>query len=165
MKIKELLFALLVPAFLIGCDSDKKSEHTTTTCTATTYNANTYQAAKVSLADQEKSNPKKFVAVTDLKNKKNLIGQWVIEGNISNKATIISFKEIDLKASFYDKDDVLLGTKEIPVEQVINPGTDFTFKVKTDGYKGAKTMDVVYKNVVIVPASEEKKIKDSLKKA
>ena len=89
-----------------------------------------YEQTKETLEQSEKKNPKRFLTVEG-NDKKNLIGQTVIKGTITNKATVASFKDVDVELSFYSKTGALLQRDHEVVYETIAPGNSTTFKTKT----------------------------------
>ena len=89
-----------------------------------------YEQTKETLEQTEKKNPKRFLTV-DGSNRKNLIGQTVIKGTITNKATVASFKDVDVELSFYSKTGALLQKDHEVVYETIAPGNSTDFKTKT----------------------------------
>jgi hypothetical protein len=61
-----------------------------------------YESLKLTIEEQEKMAPLTFLSV-DGKLWENLIGQTVIEGDISSSATVAKFKDVVLKVNFYTK--------------------------------------------------------------
>src|SRR4051812_23149747 len=60
----------------------------------------TYEKSKATLEDTEKKNPESFLHVQG-DEKKNLIGQTVVKGKIINNAKVVTFKDVNIKLSFY----------------------------------------------------------------
>ena len=89
-----------------------------------------YEQTKETLEQSEKKNPNRFLTVEG-SDKKNLIGQTVIKGTITNKATVASFKDVDVELSFYSKTGVLLQRDHEVVYETIKPGNSTDFKTKT----------------------------------
>jgi len=75
--------------FLTACGSSEKK-----------FDSQSYEQYKESLAEKEKKNPLAFLTVT-AENKKNIIGQTVVRGKISNKATVSSYKDVRIKMLCY----------------------------------------------------------------
>src|SRR4051812_21486231 len=100
MKPPSIFFSVLF--FLISCGSETK------------FDSQSYEQHKESLAEKEKKNPLAFLIIVN-DNKKNIIGQTVVRGKISNKATINAFKDVRIKMLCY-KDNKI----EEEHEDVIN---------------------------------------------
>ena len=89
-----------------------------------------YEQTKEKLEQTEKKNPKRFLTVEG-SDRKNLIGQTVIKGTITNKATVASFKDVDIELSFYSKTGALLQRDHEVIYETIAPGNSNSFKTKT----------------------------------
>jgi hypothetical protein len=87
------------------------------------------QQIRAELVETEKQNPVQFI---DCKTKcrKNLIGQAVIEGTITNIATIAVFKDVELEVSFISKTNAVIASQRFNVYEVIAAGQTKTFKQK-----------------------------------
>jgi len=116
----------IIPAILIlnvafsTCNSNDK--------TAT--EKDKYEQTKETLEQTEKKNPLRFLSVEG-SDKKNLIGQTVIRGTITNKATVARFKDIDVELSFFSKTGALLQKDHEVIYETIAPGNSTNFKTKT----------------------------------
>src|SRR5206468_287726 len=101
MKPLSIFFSVLF--FLASCGSSE-----------TKFDSQSYEQHKESLAEKEKKNPLAFLIIVN-DNKKNIIGQTLVRGKISNKATINAFKDVRIKMLCY-KDNKI----EEEHEDVIN---------------------------------------------
>jgi hypothetical protein len=124
------ILCFLIIAALASCQSkDNKKEEA----------KSSYEASKANLLDKEKTNPANFLTVSG-HDKHNLIGQMVVKGTISNKATVASFKDIDVKLEFYSKTGTLLETDHETIYEVIAPGESKNFKTKYFAPKGSDSV-------------------------
>ncbi len=98
-----------------------------------------YEIAKESLQDKEVKNPQNFLTVTG-NDRHNLVGQTVIKGTITNKATVASYKDVDIKLDFYSKTGTLLETDKETVYEIIAPGQSKNFKTKYFAPKGTDSV-------------------------
>ncbi len=98
-----------------------------------------YEQTKESLEETEKKNPKRFLSVEG-SDKKNLLGQRVIKGTVSNKATVASFKDVDIELTFYSKTGALLERDHEVVYETIAPGSSENFKTKYFAPKGTDSV-------------------------
>jgi hypothetical protein len=98
-----------------------------------------YEKTKESLAETEQKSPSKFLTVAG-NNKKNLLGQTVIKGTVFNKAKIVTYKDVDIKLSFYSKTGTLLEEDHEVVYESINPGQSANFKSKYFAPKGTDSV-------------------------
>lgn len=124
-----LVMALLVMA--VAC-KDKKEP---------TFDNTSYERNKESLADKEKGNPARFLKV-ECKDRKNLIGQTVVKGTISNKASVCTYKDVVIKLSFFSKTAVKLEEGTETIYEVIPPGETIKFKTKYFAPKGTDSASV-----------------------
>ena len=102
------------------------------------YDVNTernYEKGKVTLQQTEQQSPSSFLVIEG-ENKKNIIGQTVVRGEITNNAKIVSFKDIEVKLSFYSKTGTLLEQDRETVYEKIAPGNSKKFKSKYYTPKG-----------------------------
>jgi len=127
------IFVILVSASLIFVSC---SESETTKAAK---EKESYEIAKESLQDKELKNPQTFLTVTG-NNRHNLVGQTVIKGTITNKATVASYKDVDIKLDFYSKTGTLLETDKETVYEIIAPGQSKNFKTKYFAPKGTDSV-------------------------
>ncbi len=98
-----------------------------------------YEQTKETLEQTEKKNPKRFLAVEG-HDRKNLIGQRVIKGKVTNKATVASFKDVDIELSFFSKTGALLEKDHEVIYETITPGSSTSFKTKYFAPKGTDSV-------------------------
>jgi hypothetical protein len=98
-----------------------------------------YEEVTLSVEEMEKKSPLSFLKVTGA-DKKNLMGQTVIKGNISNKAKMVTFKDIDVKLSFYSKTGTLLMEDHEVIYDEVAPGNNISFKSKYFSPKGTDSV-------------------------
>ncbi len=72
--------------------------------------------------------------------KKNLVGQTVVKGKISNTAKVVSYKDVDVKLFFYSKTGALLMEDQEMVYETIAPGKTVNFKSKYFSPKGTDSI-------------------------
>ena len=123
-----LLFAFSSIAFSCNSDAKKASSE-----------KEVYEKTKESLLEKEEKNSKNFLLV-DGHDKRNLFGQTVIKGTLTNKATIAVFKDVDINLSFYSKTHALLETDKETVFEVLHPGESKNFKTKYFAPKGTDSV-------------------------
>ena len=130
MKNKMLPF-LLVAFFFISCNNADDEKQTT---------AN-YEKVKLTVEEIEKKNPERFLSVTGHE-RKNLINQTVVKGTVINNAKMVSFKDIDIKISFYSKTGALLEEDHEMIYETIAPGDSKSFKTKFFAAKGTDSVSM-----------------------
>ncbi|MEO6488786.1 MAG: hypothetical protein ABIO04_02505 [Ferruginibacter sp.] len=130
------LTAVMITAilFFYGCGNEQDGDALT----------DDYEKGKMSVAEMEKKNPIQFLSVSG-SDKKNILGQTVINGIMINNAKIASFKDIDIKLSFYSKTGALLEEDHEMIYETLSPGESKSFKSK---YFAAKGTDSVGMKVI-----------------
>ena len=129
--MKKVFIYLLIVPVLFSCHSNEATKMES--------EKQSYELTKQSLQEKEKKNPLNFLTV-DGHNKHNIIGQMVIKGTITNKASVASYKDVDVKLSFYSKTGALLETDKETVYELINPGESKNFKTKYFAPKGSDSV-------------------------
>ena len=126
-----MLLYVLAGFFITSCNSSDDEKKT----------ANTYEKVKLTVEEIEKKNPERFLSATGYE-KKNLIRQTVVKGTIVNNAKMVSFKDIDIKLSFYSKTGALLEEDHEMIYETIAPGDSKSFKSKFFAAKGTDSVAV-----------------------
>ena len=124
--MKILTFACCI-SFFISCNSNNNSYPS-------------YQSTKMSLEEKEKDYPTSFLR-GNITYRKNLIGEWVLEGTITNTATLAIFKDVILKISYYSKTQTPIGIEEKTLYDYFKPNSSQNFKIKTFGPEGTTTLN------------------------
>ena len=129
--MKKLLLIISSSIIIFSCNNDdpKKAEN----------EKKSYQATKESLQEKEKKDPVTFLMVSG-HDRHNLLGQTVVKGTITNKATVASYKDVDVKLDFYSKTGTLLETDKETVYEVVAPGQSKNFKTKYFAPKGTDSV-------------------------
>jgi hypothetical protein len=129
--MKQVLAIFTLICFLSSCGGDfNKSENKAD---------KNYEKSKESLEDIEKKSPTKFLSV-DGDKKKNLIGQTVVRGDISNRAKIVTYKDVDIKLTFFSKTGTILEEDHETIYENIAPGSLIHFKSKYFTPKGTDSV-------------------------
>jgi hypothetical protein len=139
---RSILFFCFVSVFLFSCSSNKK------------FDEQTYEQHKESIADKEKDNPLKFLLVSG-GDKKNVIGQTVIRGKVTNKATISSYKDVRIKMLCY-KDNSMVEEHEDVIEDEIKPNTTKDFKTHYRLPKGTDSIALTVMSATAIDADKSK---------
>lgn len=122
---------LIIIALLSSCESKKEEKNF----------EKSYETVKETLAEKEKNNPKRFLMVTN-RDRKNLIGQTVVMGSISNKATVCWYKDVELRLSFFSKTGAKLDEGLETIYENIGPGQTVKFKTKYFAPKGTDSVAI-----------------------
>jgi len=100
-----------------------------------------YEKNKASLAEQEQKSPASFLTVSGT-NKKNILGQTVVKGILFNKARVVTYKDIEIKLSFYSKTGTLLEEDKEVIYESVHPAGTKRFKSKYFTPKGTDSVDM-----------------------
>jgi hypothetical protein len=130
---KYSFLTIVLSALLFSCSTDTTSQAKT--------EKDSYEATKETLLQKEQKSPQNFLTVS-ARNKKNLLGQTVIKGTLANKATVATFKDVDIKLSFYSKTKALLETDKETVYETLSPGGSTDFKTKYFAPKGSDSVAI-----------------------
>lgn len=94
---------------------------------------------KVDLKTREQRDPTSYLSSKGTY-RKNLFGEMVLEGKVSNSATLASYKDPKLHITGYSKTNSEIGTWEETVYEVIRPGRSKQFKIKLMLPKSVKSV-------------------------
>ncbi len=129
--MNRLLLVCLMSVFFFSCGSSSNNQRPPAQ----------YEEKKSSLEEIERGSPLKFLKVT-ASHHGNLINQTVVEGEIVNKATLVSYKDIELLISFKDKDGSQIEKQKHTIDELIKPNSSQDFKIKTGHISGATSVSV-----------------------
>jgi hypothetical protein len=134
------LFCLLI-FFVCACNNKGKKQNE---------KVDDYETSKMTIEEIESKNPKKFLKVEG-RDKHNLVGQTVVKGKISNTATVVGYKDVTIKISFFSKTGTLLEEDEETIYNEVKPGETLEFKSKFYAPKGS---DDVKLNIINAKVSK-----------
>ncbi len=126
------VFGIILLLMVFSCKEKTKEQK---------FDEKTYEVVKETLAEKEMKNPARFLSVQN-KDRKNLIGQTVVIGTITNHATIISYKDVVLKLSFFSKTGVKLDEGNETIYEQLKPSKTIKFKTKYFAPKGTDSVAV-----------------------
>jgi predicted methyltransferase len=126
-------FLLAIMGLTVMACKEKKQEES--------FDKKTYEVVKETLEEKEKKNPTRFIVINN-RDRKNIIGQTVVIVNLTNKATIATYKDIALKLSFFSKTSVKLDEGNETVYETLKPGQTIKFKTKYFAPKGTDSVAV-----------------------
>ncbi len=136
------LFLLISSTLFFSCKSDNEKKALA--------EKESYELTKQDLLNKEHKDPAMFLTVKG-NNRKNIIGQTVVLGTISNKATMASFKDVEIKFLFFSKTNALLETDKETIFESLDPGTSKNFKTKYFAPKGTDSVALQILNAKVVP--------------
>ena len=125
---KHLVLAVVTLFILSSCNEGSKSNHSN--------KGTDYIEAKQTIEDIERATPTNYLKGS-INSHKNLVGQWVITGTLSNKATTITYKDAILEFRFLTKTHTVLSTSKQSVYEFIAPNQSATFNFKLTAPKEA----------------------------
>lgn len=130
--MKKIIPVLIAVSFVFAsCGGDEKAEEAKS--------KDKYEQTRETLEQTEKKTPKRFLTVEGT-DRRNLIGQRVIKGTITNKATVAGYKDIDVEISFYSKTGALLEKSHEVIYETIAAGNSTSFKTKYFAPKGTDSI-------------------------
>ncbi|MBL0144982.1 MAG: hypothetical protein IPP48_03675 [Chitinophagaceae bacterium] len=125
--------AIFILAIAISCNSaDKK----------TAEKKDKYEQTKETLEQTEKKNPTRFLSASINKERKNLIGEKVVIGQVTNNAKVAAYKDVEVEISYYSKTGAFLMSTTDVVYDLIKPGENASFKNKEFAPKGTDSVSV-----------------------
>jgi major membrane immunogen (membrane-anchored lipoprotein) len=140
-KMKKLLVIITSSILIFSCNnSDSKKA---------AKDKDSYEATKESLQDKERRSPETFLTVAG-HDRHNLLGQTVMKGTVTNKATVATYKDVDVKLDFYSKTGTLLETDKETVYEIIAPGQSKNFKTKYFAPKGTDSVALAVTGAKVV---------------
>jgi hypothetical protein len=129
--MKKLMgLSLFVSVIMVSCNGGDSK---------TTATKDKYEETKETLEQSEKKNPNRFLTVSG-HDKRNLIGQTVVKGMLSNTAKVASYKDVEIKLSFYSKTGALLEEDVETIFETLAPGKSANFKTKYFAPKGTDSV-------------------------
>jgi hypothetical protein len=109
----------------------------------------TYEEAKESIQQKESKNPEQFLSVTS-SDRENWIGKKVITGVVHNRATVCTYRDVELNIKFLSKEGEILKEDSETIKDFLSPGQSKNFKFR---YAAPKKTDDI--RVTIVGAEVE----------
>ncbi len=127
---KVMGLSIFVAVIIISCNGGDNK---------TTAVKDKYEQTKETLEETEKKNPARFLTVTG-HDKRNLLGQTVVKGTLNNTAKVASYKDVEIKLSFYSKTQALLEEDVETIFETLAPGKSANFKTKYFAPKGTDSV-------------------------
>lgn len=121
-------FFIFFSIMLIACNSESGNKE-----------KESYDVTKKALLKKEEIDPSAFLKITG-NSKKNIVGQTVVKGTLVNKASVATFKDINIELTFFSKTKALLETDKETIFEILNPGESHDFKTKYFAPKGTDSV-------------------------
>jgi hypothetical protein len=100
----------------------------------------TYEEKILSIEEEEKANPKRFLDASG-SYRENVLGTKMrIFGNVTSSATKANFKDIVIKVTYYSATDTDLGSDNFVLYKFVNAGTTVSFEWKIDKPSGCSKL-------------------------
>lgn len=130
--IKKMGLAVLGLAIIIGCYTLYKMEVDIPDAplpfsAVTVAEKQAAQLLKTTLAQKEIANPLQYLSVHG-KMHKNLLGKKIIRGTITNMASVVSYKDLQMAVIFLSKNDTELQTQQFFVNDLVTANNKITFR-------------------------------------
>ena len=130
--------AILIVSCLLSCGGNASSEK----------DIKNYEATKDKLAKREKKFPTEFLSINST-NKRNLIGQTVVNGVIKNAATVTAYKKVRVKLLYYSSGALVENHEEV-YDEIILPNNQHSYKAKYFTPKNTDSVSVSIMSAEVV---------------
>jgi hypothetical protein len=131
------LFFVFAIMILISCGDEKK------------FNTETYEATKETLEEKEKKNPEQFLVASST-DRKNIIGQKVINITVKNNASVCSYKDVKVRIAFFSETGTRLEENEETIYKMIPPNNSVNHKTKYFAPKGTDDVKITVVDAEVV---------------
>lgn len=138
-KLLRLSFLLALFTLLQACS--RFDTYSVTNYSPPVEQPKTAEELRAELLVQEENAPDEYLKVKGF-SRRNFINQLVLEGSISNTATLASFKDPVLSVTWYSKTNTELETKEYRVFELIRAHRSKEFKLKTQAPDYVSTVSI-----------------------
>lgn len=82
--------------------------------------------------------------------RKNLVGETVVEGTLTNNATMATFKDPVLLVTWMSKTNTAMRTNQYPVYEYLGPRESVPYKLKVHGPNKYSTVSIAIKSATVV---------------
>ena len=107
-----------------------------------------YEEKKNSLEEIERSSPLQFLKMSG-NNRSNLVNKVVIEGDVTNSATLVAYNDIEVRITFKDEKGSVIQKDTKTLDMTINPNSRQAVKIKVKKPKG--TTSVIFDIINATP--------------
>ncbi len=97
----------------------------------------------------ERTRPSEYIGLM-VDPKKNILGESVIEGTITNKSEFSAYQEFELMIYWIDEEGTVLDSAAEVVFKSIEPGASAAFKTKRKGPKKGKSVLLSVKDAKVI---------------
>ncbi|HEX2901034.1 MAG TPA: FxLYD domain-containing protein [Bacteroidia bacterium] len=136
--IAALLTLAIGGYFLFFFDRSDGEAESTENISADSTESNSLLLKRKQTLEKEQANPQEYVEI-EIDPKKNLFGETVIEGTLTNKASLTSYKDFELMIHWNDEKGVALDSAVEMILENLDPGENVAFKTKRKGPRHSKS--------------------------
>jgi hypothetical protein len=97
---------------------------------------------------REHARPSEFIVLT-YSTRKNLLGETVVEGNMTSNAEFTAYRDLQMMVYFDNEDGIPIDSASQTVFEKIIPGGSVEFRMKEKGPRKAKEVRVLIKDAVV----------------
>lgn len=136
-KAHQLLSTITISLMLLACNSTTYDNDTRAAFAAE--RPKTADELRAELLEKEQSNASEYLTVEG-KYWRNLVDELVLEGDVTNNATLARFKDPVLTVSWYSQTETLIGQESYKVYEYVTPHQSAHFKLKTNAPTEVKSV-------------------------
>ena len=104
-------------------------------------NDQSYEETKWTLEEKEQENPLSFLSTDGQYWQKRFGKKWIIEGTISNSASIATYKDVVLEIQFYSGTNTFISSTEHIFYEYFPAGTTEDFKIVDFAPEGTESIN------------------------
>lgn len=136
---------LIVLVALVGGYLYLENKNSQASSGAYSTSVETYKEKVMTVAEIEISQPTRFLTADGTYNRNFWGTKLKVHGNITNKATVATYKDAVVKVTYYSKTKTELGSQEYTIYETFPPNTTKYFELKIENYKDVNSIgwDVV----------------------
>jgi hypothetical protein len=127
-----IIVALVIVALVVSNDQSKNKR--------SSQGENTYQEKVMTVEEIEKSKPTEFLTIRGTY-QENFWGDKInVDCILTNKATVATYKDVQVRVTYYSKTKTVLGNKDFTIYEFFPPRTTKTTELKVDNYKDVSSI-------------------------
>lgn len=109
---------------------------------------NSYLQQVQSVEEMERAQPTNFLSVSGTYNE-NILGTKVkVKGTIRNNATVATYKDVQVRVTYYSKTQAVLAEKDYVVYDYFQPHSEKSFDLKIDNEKAMESIGLAVINAL-----------------
>jgi hypothetical protein len=144
MKLIRTTSILMTLSFFLSCgqssESKQKEKEKGDEAVRIEEEEKSYEEKVISVEEEELSQPTKFLNAGGTYNE-NLLGDKLkVHGEISNSATVASFKDAVVRITYFTKTKTVLEQKDFTIYEIFAPNSTINFELKIDNYRDVNSI-------------------------